>query len=42
MLNIGTQAPHFTLDDPDGNPFSLDSLVHDRLAVLLIFLRHLG
>jgi len=35
MIEVGTEAPHFTLPDQDGEAFSLDSLRGRR--VLLVF-----
>ncbi len=37
MLELGTQAPDFTLPDPDGHPVSLES-VADAPGLLVIFL----
>lgn len=42
MIKEGRTAPDFTLDQVDGPPISLHSLLGQGHNVLLVFLRYLG
>ena len=41
-MQIGQQAPDFTVMDLDGQPITLQAMLGQSAAVLLVFLRHLG
>ena len=42
MIQEGTIAPEFSLDQLDGNPISLSEALKPDHKILLIFLRYLG
>ena len=39
MVNIGQQAPDFTLTDAQGNPVTLSQRLQGKRGVLLVFYR---
>ncbi len=42
MIQEGTLAPEFSLDQVDGKPISLNDALKPDHKILLIFLRYLG